>query len=79
LDEYKILSPVFKLCELIEIVFVAVLIPVELNPIGLIKIFPVIKSLFTLIPVEVPIPTERFGSTVKLIWSPFDKLCFSIR
>jgi hypothetical protein len=72
LDEYKILSPVFKLCELIEIVFVAVLIPVELNPIGLIKIFPVIKSLFTLTPVEVPIPTERFGSILKPITSPLE-------
>jgi hypothetical protein len=47
LEEYKTLSPVFKLCELIEIVFVVVLIPVELNPIGLIKIFPVIVSLLT--------------------------------
>ena len=52
--------------------FVDVLIPVEVNPIGLIKMFPVIKSLFTLMPVEVPIPTERFGSILKLITSPLE-------
>ena len=38
----------------------------------MIKIFPVIKSLFTLTPVEVPIPTERFGSILKLITSPLE-------
>ena len=51
---------------------VVVLIPVELNPIGLIMIFPVIASLFTYTEVEVPIPTYRLGWIFKLITSPFD-------
>ena len=48
------------------------MIPVELNPIGLIKIFPVNKSLLTFTNDEVPIPTERFGLTSKSIVSSFD-------
>ena len=64
------LSPVFKLCEFIVIVSVVLLIPVELNVIGLIKIFPVVESLSIFTEVEVPIPTERFGSMFKVMISP---------
>ena len=69
------MSPVFKLWELIVITLDDVLIPVELNPIGFIKIFPVVKFLLTYTDVEVPIPTERFGFTFKTIASLFDNWC----
>ena len=46
-----------------------VLIPVELNPIGLINILPVFKSFLTYIETEVPIPTERDGLNSKFILS----------
>ena len=57
---------------LIELV--TVFIPVELNPIGLTKIKPVIRSLDTFTAVDVPIPTDNLGLTVKSIWSLSFKL-----
>ena len=51
---------------------VNVLIPVELNPMGLIRIFPVVEFLLTYTDTDVPIPTERLGCTLRSILSPFD-------
>ena len=49
--------------------FVDVLIPKELNPIGLICKLFVNKFLDNLTAVEVPIPTERLGLTFMIIKS----------
>lgn len=54
---------------------VTVLIPVELNPTGSIKMQFVSVSLMILIEVEVPIPIERFGSATILTVSPSVRLC----
>ena len=72
---YEILSPVTNPCEEILIWFVVVLIPVELNPIGLTKEYPVFSSNSILTEELVPIPTDKFGFTDKLILSPIFKLC----
>ena len=45
---------------------------------GFIKIWLVTVSLITLISVEVPIPTDKFGWTVKDILSPVDNLWDSV-
>ena len=46
------------------------MIAVEPKPTGLNKIFPVTKSLDTFIWVDVPIPTDKLGSTRNVIESP---------
>ena len=74
MEEYFTLSPVCNPCSIMLIELEVVLIPVELNPIGLIKILPDTVSLTTLTPVDVPIPTDKLGSTFKDILSPVDKL-----
>ena len=63
------------MCEEIEIWLVDEFTPKEENPIGLIWRFPVKEFLLTLTAVEVPIPTERFGSTIKEILSPAVNPC----
>ena len=57
------------------IVLFTVETPVEENPIGLIWRFPVSEFLFTVTAVEVPIPTERFDFTFKVILSPDVSSC----
>ena len=69
-DWYKILSPVLRPWELIVIWLVSVLIPEELNPIGFIVILSINELRLTLIAVEVPIPTDKFGLTFKDTVSP---------
>ena len=46
-----------------------VLIPVELNPIGLNNIVSVRRSLETFTWVDVPIPTDKLGFKSSVIWS----------
>ena len=43
---------------------------------GSVIIFPLFSSLIILTPVEVPIPTDKFGSTLNLILSPIFKSWF---
>ena len=68
---YNTLSPVSNPWEFIVNIFVVVLTPVELNPIGLINNLSFIEWYFTLIAVEVPIPMDLDGLTIKLILSFF--------
>ena len=50
-------------------------IAVEVNPIGSITSFSISKLYLTLTLVDVPIPTDLFGTIVKEIWSSGCRLC----
>ena len=50
-------------------------IAVEVNPIGSITSFSISKLYLTLTLVEVPIPTDLFGTTLNVILSSGCKLC----
>ena len=72
---YWTLSPVSKLCSVKLKLLEAVVTPLDEIVIGFIKRVWVFESNLTSIFVEVPIPTDWLGLTVKLITSVSTKLC----